>query len=115
MPLLRQSKLKTRPAIILKWDGVIVDPIGFLLAVFAFEIISFFTIAERDGIPLLIFFLTAGLAILLGWLFGRLIGWMFESGHIPEFLNSPAVFIVVIFVFSLPDELVHVPCVLSLP
>src|SRR5690625_1311203 len=107
MPLLRQSKLKTRPAKILKWEGVIVDPIGVLLAVFAFEIISFFTIAERDGITLLIFFLTAGLAILLGWLFGRLIGWMFESGHIPEFLKSPAVFIVVIFVFTLPDELVH--------
>src|SRR5690625_6501206 len=69
MPLLRQSKLKTRPAKILKWEGVIVDPIGVLLAVFAFEIISFFTIAERDGITLLIFFLTAGLAILLGWMF----------------------------------------------
>src|SRR5690625_1518424 len=44
MPLLRQSRLKTRPAKILKWEGVIVDPIGVLLAVFAFEIISFFTI-----------------------------------------------------------------------
>src|SRR5690625_5705066 len=32
---------------------------------------------------------------------------MFESGHILEFLKSPAVFIVVIFVFTLPDELVH--------
>ena len=107
MPLLRQSKLKTRPAKILKWEGIIVDPIGVLLAVFAFEIIAFFTIAERDGTTLFIFFLTAGFAVFLGWLFGRLIGWMFEAGHIPEFLKSPAVFIVVIFVFTLPDELVH--------
>src|SRR5699024_8340739 len=35
MPLLRQSKLKPRPAKILKWEGVGVDPIGALLAVFA--------------------------------------------------------------------------------
>ena len=107
MPLLRQSKLKTRPAKILKWEGIIVDPIGVLLAVFAFEIIAFFTIDERDATTLLVFFTTAGFAVFLGWMFGRLIGWMFESGHIPEFLKSPAVFIVVILVFTLPDELVH--------
>lgn len=107
MPLLRQSKLKARPAKILKWEGIIVDPIGVLLAVFAFEIIAFFTIAERNGTTLFIFFVTAGFAVFLGWIFGRLIGWMFEAGHIPEFLKSPAVFIVVIFVFTLPDELVH--------
>lgn len=107
MPLLRQSKLKTRPAKILKWEGIIVDPIGVLLAVFAFEIIAFFTIDERDATTLLVFFTTAGFAVFLGWVFGRLIGWMFESGHIPEFLKSPAVFIVVILVFTLPDELVH--------
>src|SRR5690625_6761592 len=38
---------------------------------------------------------------------------MFESGHIPEFLKSPAVFIVVIFVFTLPDQVVHGTGVLS--
>src|SRR5699024_582945 len=32
LPLLRQSKLKPRPAKILKWEGIIVDPIGVLLA-----------------------------------------------------------------------------------
>src|SRR5699024_10517975 len=44
---------------------------------------------------------------LLGWFSGRSLGWMFETGHIPEFLKSPAVFVVVIFSFTLPDELVH--------
>src|SRR5699024_10498569 len=40
LPLLRQSKLKPRPAKILKWEGIVVDPLGVLLAVFAFEIIT---------------------------------------------------------------------------
>lgn len=107
MPLLRQSKLKSRPARILKWEGIIVDPIGVLLAVFAFEIIAFFTVPERNGVTLVTFFVTAGVAIFLGWLFGRFVGWMFESGYIPEFLKSPSVFIIVIFVFTLPDEVIH--------
>ena len=41
LPLLRQAKLKPRPAAILKWEGIVVDPFGALLAVFAFEFIRF--------------------------------------------------------------------------
>src|SRR5699024_2994655 len=48
LPLLRQSKLKPRPAKILKWEGIVVDPLGVLLAVFAFEIITVFTTETND-------------------------------------------------------------------
>lgn len=107
MPLLRQSKLKSRPAKILKWEGIIVDPIGVLLAVFAFEIITVFTADEKDLTTLFIFFMAALFAMFFGWFCGRAIGWMFETGHIPEFLKSPVVIAVVIFCFTLPDEVVH--------
>src|SRR5690625_2782312 len=33
--------------------------------------------------------------------------WMFETVYIPEFLKSPAVFIVVIFSFTISDEIIH--------
>src|SRR5699024_12145693 len=56
LPLLRQSKLKPRPAKILKWEGIIVDPLGVLLAEFAFEIISFFTSGSNNVDTLLLFF-----------------------------------------------------------
>src|SRR5690625_1956623 len=104
MPLLRQSKLKARPAKILKWEGIIVDPIGVLLAVFAFDIITFFTSDAKDISTLLLFFMVALFAVFFGWFCGRAIGWMFETGHIPEFLKSPVVVVVVIFCFTLPDE-----------
>lgn len=107
MPLLRQSKLKPRPAKILKWEGIIVDPIGVLLAVFAFEIITFFTMEEVGGGTLLMFFVAAAFAALFGWFCGRVTGWMFETGYVPEFLKSPAVFVIVIFCFTLADEIVH--------
>src|SRR5690625_1789161 len=105
LPLLLQSNLKPRPAKILKWEGIIVDPIGVLLAVFAYEIITFFTSVEDGGGRLLLFFIVAIFAAFFGWFCGRFIGWMFETGYIPEFLKSPAVFIVVIFSFTFPVKL----------
>src|SRR5699024_9628257 len=35
IPLLRQAKLKPRVATVLKWEGIIIDPAGPLLALFA--------------------------------------------------------------------------------
>jgi len=107
LPLLRQSKLKPRPAKILKWEGIIVDPIGALLAVFAFEIITYITATDPDGTALILFFAASIFAAFLGFICGRGIGWMFEFGLIPEFLKSPAVFIVVIFSFTLSDTIAH--------
>lgn len=106
MPLLRQSKLKPRPAKILKWEGIVVDPIGVLLAVFAFEIIAFITASQPDISALITFFVMAVVGIILGWAFGRIVGWMFEMGYVPEFLKSPGVFVVVILCFALVDDVV---------
>ncbi|CDQ18733.1 NhaP-type Na+/H+ or K+/H+ antiporter [Halobacillus karajensis] len=111
LPLLRQAKLKPRPAKILKWEGIIVDPIGALLAVFAFEIIVFLT--NNDPSALLMFFLASAFAVFLGWVCGKGVGWMFETGYIPEFLKSPAVFAVVIACFTVADEIMHETGLLS--
>src|SRR5699024_11904027 len=105
LPLLLQSKLKPRPAKILKWEGIVVDPLGVLLVVFAFEIISFFTSGSNNVDTLLLFFFGSALAVLLGWFSGRSLGWRFETGHIPVFLKSPAVLVVVIFCFAFSDGL----------
>ncbi|WP_112182254.1 MULTISPECIES: sodium:proton antiporter [Paraliobacillus] len=107
LPLLRQSKLKPRPAKILKWEGIIVDPFGALLAVFAFEIIVFLTAETADITALLIFILASIFAVVLGIGFGKLIGWLFEAGHMPEYLKSSAVLSAVIACFAIADEVTH--------
>lgn len=107
MPLLRQSKLKPRVATILKWEGIVVDPLGVLLAVFAFEIITFFTVETKGVADLLFFFAMALFATLIGWAGGHLIGWLFEGGRVPEFLKSPIVFSFVILIFAIPDEFIQ--------
>src|SRR5699024_3846006 len=107
MPLLRQSKLRPRPAKILKWEGIIVDPIGVLLAVFAFEIITYITGKSPSGIALIMFFVVALLAVILGWACGKFIAWSYDNGYVPQFLKSPVVFITVILCFTIVDEITH--------
>ncbi|MDX8045075.1 sodium:proton antiporter [Gracilibacillus sp. S3-1-1] len=107
LPLLRQSKLKPTPAKILKWEGIVVDPFGALLAVFAFEFILFLSSDGRDATALLFFLLAALFAVVLGIIFGKVTGWMFEAGHIPEYLKSPIVFAAVIACFIIADEVKH--------
>lgn len=107
MPLLRQSKLRPRPAKILKWEGIVVDPIGVLLAIFAFEIISYITGKTSSGTALIMFFVVALLAAIFGWACGRFIAWSYDNGYVPEFLKSPVVFITVILCFTFVDEIMH--------
>jgi NhaP-type Na+/H+ or K+/H+ antiporter len=107
LPLLRQSKLKPRPAAILKWEGIIVDPFGALLAVFAFEIINFLISEDATILKLVSFFAASLFAILLGWALGRFTGFLFEKGHVPEFLKSPVVFALVLAGFSVSDQITH--------
>ena len=107
LPLLRQAKLKPRPAAILKWEGIVVDPFGALIAVFAFEIINFFMSEDVSGLSLLLFFAASIFAVFFGWALGKFTGWVFENGHVPEFLKSPVVFAVVLACFTISDHITH--------
>lgn len=106
LPLLRQAKLKARPAAILKWEGIVVDPFGALLAVFAYEFIKFaggnITLQE-----FLLFFGASIFATILGVGAGYGQGKMLEKGMIPEYLKAPTLFAVVLLVFVVSDLIVH--------
>lgn len=106
LPLLRQAKLKPRPAAILKWEGIVVDPFGALLAVFAFESIKFLN-KEVTFTAFFLFFAASVFAVFLGWIAAKIMGNAFERGSIPEYLKAPILFSVVIFIFVLADEIMH--------
>lgn len=106
LPLLRQAKLKPRTAAILKWEGIVVDPFGALLALFAFEFINFLT-GEVSAATLLVFLAASAFAVLLGAAFGGSLGKALEKGRIPEYLKSPSVFVAVIACFAIADEVMH--------
>src|SRR5699024_10520979 len=89
IPLLRNAKLHTHVAAVLKWEGMIVYPVGPLIALFAYVVIKVLTKVELGLDYLLSFFLYAILAAVLGFVLGFLFSVMSNSGMFPEYLKSP--------------------------
>jgi NhaP-type Na+/H+ or K+/H+ antiporter len=103
LPLLRQARLQPRASAVLKWEGIVNDPLGALFAVVAYQ---YFASPSMQHSPVLGFsYLALRLVIiaLLTYLIGRAIRWVFHRGHVPEFLKQPAVLIVVILVYALAN------------
>lgn len=109
IPMLRQATIQPRPASILKWEGIVNDPIGALCAVIAYE--YFRRLAESPGASLLEvvppLIVAAALAGLIGYAAARTIAWLFPRGAIPEYLKVPVLFITVIGVFVLCNKIEH--------
>lgn len=106
-PLLRNLNIGRRPAQILKWEAIVNDPIGALLAVFIFawityqgESVSFADIGlEVAG--------ATAVAALLGVVLALLVTWLFPRGLVPEYLKAPALLVIVIAGFVLADIIYH--------
>jgi len=88
LPLLRQARLRRRPASFLKWEGIINDPTGALLAVVIFEYYANLGdaavghMATHVGLGLLF-------ALALGAGCGYLLGVLYRRGFVPEYLKGP--------------------------
>ncbi len=88
MPLLRNARLKPRVASVLRWEGIINDPIGALFAVFAYEVLVA-THERSNGTLILELVALAGAAVVIGTAIGLAIVQSFRRGWVPEFLKSP--------------------------
>ncbi len=105
LPLLRQAALNRRTASYFKWEGIVNDPIGALLAVLLFQ---FFVYAgEGDALDVVINGL--GRALLAGLVLGGLGGWAmgraFQAAQVPEYLKSPVMLTAVLIVYVSANHL----------
>ena len=107
IPLLRQARLKPRTAAILKWEGIIVDPFGALLAVFAFQIVNFLTKENVQLHTLLYFFAGSLFAMVLGYVFSIFMSLYDFKGKVPEYLKAPILLVTVLLCFGIADEVMH--------
>jgi len=105
MPLLRQAHLKHRPANVLKWEGIVNDPVGALFAVIGYEIIVF----QLTGVSAAAIFGRLAFAAIFGVVIGiasaYALAWSFKRGHIPEYLKAPVVLAWVLAVYVLSNKL----------
>jgi len=107
MPMLRQAGLNRRTASFLKWEGIINDPIGALLAVLVFQ----FFILQQSGSGWQEVLTGLAMAIVsslvLGGLGGLAIGKAMRAGLVPEYLKSPMMLGLVLIVFELSNLVQH--------
>lgn len=107
MPLLKHAKLNRRTASFLKWEGIINDPLGVLLAVLVYQYLLY----SGEGPALGQILGSLGLAIVaaltLGGGLAYALGYCFRRGWIPEYLKAPSIIAVVLGVYALSDLVQH--------
>ena len=107
MPLLRHVRPSRRVGSILKWEGIVIDPIGALLAVVVFEVINSGNILEKTFVTLegLVLTILVGTAIGIGAaLFFILV---LKRYWIPDFLHNPVSLMTVVGAFAVSNTLQH--------
>jgi len=106
-PILRNIPLKKDLATILKWEGILIDPIGALVAVLVFEFISvehqsgFTQTAVLEFGKILLFGLT------FGYTFAHGLGFAIKKKIIPHYLLNVFTLASVLGVFVLSDSFAH--------
>ena len=104
MPLLRQAHLQAKPANILKWEGIVNDPVGALFAVIVFE---FIRITQLEASMAMVFGRIASciLGTVVGIVSGIGMAWAFRRGVIPEYLKAPMVLAWVLVIYVLANTI----------
>lgn len=94
LPLLRQARLNKDTASLLKWEGIVNDPVGVLLAVLTFQ---YFTLAGGGWAQVLLGMGSAiAAAAVFGGLGGWATGWLYRRGAIPAHLKAPMLMVLVL-------------------
>lgn len=108
LPLLRHVRPSPTVGNILKWEGILIDPIGALLALLVFEAIIHNLQFSEFGIQAvkalgMTFFVGLG----LGGVGAGILVWLLRRHHIPEFLDNSFTLMSVALVFTISNHWQH--------
>lgn len=105
VPMLRSVRPSAKISNILRWEGIVIDPIGALFAVLVFE----FIISAQDAWTHTL--LTFGLVVVVGLGFGAAFGYglgqMLRKNWLPHYLENTAVLTLMLGAFALSNSIAH--------
>ncbi len=108
IPMLRSLNLDKRIANVLRWEGIVIDPLGALLAVLVFNFIIS-TQKGAEGLLAVVFdfgwIIMVG--IVLGSLAGELMAQILRRHWVPDYLHNVFTLTLVFGVFAVSDVLAH--------
>ncbi len=107
IPLLRQVRPSGQVGSILKWEGIVIDPIGAMLAVLVFEVILGVGSTSATSLAIMSIVKTVVFGTLIGLLGGALIYFLLKRHLLPDYLQNPVALMVVVTVFTLSNMFQH--------
>lgn len=106
VPMLRSIRPVAKVANILRWEGIIIDPIGALLAVLVYE----FIISSRDTAlihAVQAFGVTLFIGFGLGWVAAKLLIETLHRNWLPHYLQNPSTLTFMLGVYAVSNFLQH--------
>ncbi|MEO7198796.1 MAG: cation:proton antiporter [Dokdonella sp.] len=101
VPLIRSVRPNARIANVLRWEGIIIDPIGALLAVLVFEALA---LGHGDhGVQ--VFFITIAYGSVIGAVAAFLLARLLRRHLVPEYLQNYATLALLLLAFALSNTL----------
>jgi NhaP-type Na+/H+ or K+/H+ antiporter len=106
-PILRNIPLKKDISAVLKWEGILIDPIGALVAVLVFEFISVGEGQEYTKTALIDFGRILLFGSTFGFAFAHALAFVIKKNYVPHYLLNVVSLSVVLLVFVESDILAH--------
>lgn len=108
IPILRNVRPNLRINNVLKWEGILIDPLGALIAVLVYEFIqtSDFASPSTTGV-FKEFFLTVAAGMFVGGLAAFFLRWLLQKNRIPSYLRNVMALGMVILAFTFAEFLAH--------
>jgi NhaP-type Na+/H+ or K+/H+ antiporter len=107
VPMLRTVRPNKRIADILRWEGIVIDPLGALMAVLAFNFYISTQVGDAAESILQLFLAIVAVGVVLGGIAGFGLGAMLKRYLIPDYLRSPLTLLLVFVVFAVAEGLEH--------
>jgi NhaP-type Na+/H+ or K+/H+ antiporter len=102
-PMLRTLRPSARIANTLRWEGIVIDPLGALFAVLIYEAV----VSHEQGHTMGVFAATLACGVLVGALAAWLLGFLLRRQLIPEYLQNYGVLAAVLLAFMAANTLAH--------
>jgi NhaP-type Na+/H+ or K+/H+ antiporter len=105
LPLIRSIRPTIALSNVLRWEGILVDPLGAILAVLVFDVIIVMETAATTGQLLAQIGLIVVGGISLGAIAGHAFGLVLRNHWLPDYLRDYAALAMVILVFAIAETI----------
>lgn len=107
IPLLRQVRPTGQVSNVLKWEGIVIDPIGAMLAVLVFEAIISSSYSTLTGLAFMSILKTIVFGTVLGLAGAGIIYFLLSRYLLPDYLENPVNLMIVVVIFGASNFLQH--------